>query len=99
MFMLLISAETPDELRDALIPPVLASEVVRRCWPDPRKQVLPLGEFSSAELSDLLEQSVGIFEAMGLPVAGLTDADRADVLRDFLAGDDPSDLRSRWETP
>lgn len=99
MVMLLVPEEAPDELVDALSPPMLSSSNVRRSWSNPRAQFFPLGVLPSADLAAFMDFAQQVIEAVGLPTEGLTDADAAAVLQEFLDGADPSDLRQRWGEP
>lgn len=99
MVMLLLSPDAPDELADAMVPPMFSSSVVRRCWPDPRPQCFPLGVLPEADLAAFIEGAPKVFSGMSLPVAGLIDTDAAAVMEEFLSGADLADLRRRWQMP
>ncbi len=96
LVLLLVPPEAPAQLVKALSPPMLAVPMVRRIWPDPRPQHFPLDLLPDWNLARFLEFPPQVFEAMGLPVIGLTEKDTHEVARDFLAGGKPEDLRHKW---
>lgn len=99
MVMLLLPTEAPDEIAEVLSPPMLSTPEVRRIWPTPRPQFFPLGVLPDANLAAFMDFPPRVFEAMGLPTAGLTDADTTAVLQEFRDGADATDLRNLWSSP
>jgi hypothetical protein len=97
--MQLLPPGAPPETGDVLAPPMLASSIVRRIWPEPRAQYFPLDVVQDANLRALLDYPQQIFNATGLPTVGLTDDDATGVLREFQDGADPAELRRRWNQP
>ena len=96
MVLLLVPAEAPAELVRVLSPPMLSAPMVRKIWPDLRPQYFPLQLLPDLNLALFLEFPPQVFEAIGLPVIGLTEKDTGEVARDFLAGANPKDLRQKW---
>jgi hypothetical protein len=103
MIMFLVPPEAPDQLVDelveALVPPIVSSPTVRRCWPDPRPQDFPLGVVPDADLAALIDIPSGFFHERGLHADGITDAESAAVLQEFLEGADPTERRRRRHEP
>lgn len=97
MVMLLPPEDLPNEMADLMTLPMLKLRGVRRCWPEPRPQYFPLDPVPNEYLVGLVEAIPDLFGQIGLPVEGLTDADAAAVLDEFLGGADPADLRRRWD--
>lgn len=72
-------------------------EQALRIWPTPQPQSFPTEEVPEDALLGLIGDGLSLWEVIGLPVVGLTDADSAQVHRDFLDGEDPAVLRRAWD--
>lgn len=100
LFMALAPTDAPDGfIEHVLTPPSVSGNGVRRIWPHPRRQYFPLARVPDEEVAALLDYPVRLAEAVGLPTAGLTDDDTAEVMQEYLDGADPTELRRRWGPP
>ena len=96
-YLALVPHDAPEGMIESVMAPKAVSlPGVRQCWPSPRPQFFPLETVSDGAVRSLIDYPEGLFSAIGLPVAGLTDADTRRVMDDFLAGADPAQLRNQW---
>ncbi|WP_144009282.1 hypothetical protein [Enemella evansiae] len=93
--IVVVRADLPNELVDALIPEQLKADGVRRIWPDPRAQYFPLQELPDWKFEGLL-QSIAEIQSWGLPSIGLNAGELREVRERFLAGEDPKSIRAKW---
>lgn len=95
--MLLVPDDGPQDMAEVMTLPSLRIEQVLRIWPTPPPQSFPTEEVPEDVLLGLIGDGLSLWEVIGLPVVGLTDADAAQVHRDFLDGEDPAVLRRAWD--
>jgi hypothetical protein len=97
-FLVLVPPHGPEAVAKYFAPQeALSGSGVRRIWPGMRKQYFPLDRVPDAQFAALLDFPEQWANAMGLPTAGLTDADAVTTFQEFLDGADPAELRRRWE--
>lgn len=96
MFMALLPPDAPDGMLEVFQPPVVEIDTVRRAWPSPRRQFFPLGSLPQGALAALLRYPLEFRENIGLPTTGLTDQDIPEVMKRFLDGASPTDLRREY---
>jgi hypothetical protein len=94
MFMLRLPESAPPFTEQLFTPPQLGSAAVRRIWPDPHDQAFPVGTMSDKNLGGLLDFPRALFDQISLPVHGLDESGRGDVIAQYLAGANPRDLRA-----
>jgi len=99
LVMQLLPPEARDDMADLLAPPMLAHTSARRVWPDLRPQFFPLGVVPDEVVLSLRRYPQEVFRIVGLPTVGLTGYDSAEVVRQFMAGADPTELRRQWNSP
>lgn len=97
--MQLLPPEAPEDMADIFAPPMLAHLAARRIWPNVRPQFFPLGVVPDEVVLSLRQYPQQVFEIVGLPTVGLAEDDAAEVMRQFMAGADPTELRRQWNPP
>ena len=97
LFMVRVPNDFPAEVEWTMIPPQVRTYGARQIWPDQRRQYFPLEVMPDYDFDQLLDYPRLLAEQISLPTVGLTEHERAEVVKQYLDGTDPRELRRRWE--